>query len=115
MRRLLFAFLIFALCCSHDMYLRLDGYFLKPNTETNLSLYNGTFDKSEAILTRERMRDASMVYGGKRKPIEKSKWKYRDSTLTQFNFTTFNEGTYLIGVSRETSIIEWRPSVSIII
>lgn len=101
----LLIFLALALC-SHDMYLKLDSYFLEPESQATLSLYNGTFDKSEAILTRERMRDASMVGHGERKAIAKDSWNYRDSTLTQLSFTTGKEGTYMLGVSRETSTLE---------
>ncbi len=95
--------LLAVLLCSHDMYLKMDTFFLEPNQQATLSLYNGTFDKSEAILTRERMRDASMVAQGERKAITQDRWTYRDSTLTQLRFNTGEAGTYVIGVSRETS------------
>jgi uncharacterized GH25 family protein len=88
------------------MFLKMSTYFVQPDEEFTLSLYNGTFEKSEAILTRERMRDASLVSEGNRVAIEKDRWIYRDSTLTQLKLQTGASGTYVIGVSRETSELE---------
>ena len=37
------------LFCSHDMFLKLDNYFLEPNTQATIQLFNGTFEKSENV------------------------------------------------------------------
>ena len=36
---------------SHDLFIKMDTYFLKPNQEAALSLYNGTFHESEGTVT----------------------------------------------------------------
>ena len=57
---------------AHDMFLKLRSYIVEPNTKVTLALYNGTFDKSENIITRDRMIDVSVVNpNGKRKSINK--------------------------------------------
>lgn len=92
--------------CSHDLYVKMNTYFLKPNKETTLSLYNGTFEKSENIITRDRMLDASLVYNGKRLAIDESQWTDKDSTITQFKFAPIETGTYVAGVSTKARNIE---------
>ncbi|HBR54213.1 MAG TPA: DUF4198 domain-containing protein, partial [Flavobacteriaceae bacterium] len=37
----------------------MDTFFLQPNQQAVLDLYNGTFEKSENVIDRDRMLDAS--------------------------------------------------------
>ena len=100
---LLFAIL---LLCSHDLYVKMETYFLQPNQEATLSLYNGTFENSENIITRDRMLDASVIAQGKRVAINPDQWQDLDSTVTQLTFNTGEAGTYLAGVSTKARKIE---------
>ncbi|WP_340960125.1 DUF4198 domain-containing protein [Polaribacter reichenbachii] len=93
---LIAAFIVF---CSHDLYLKMGTYFLQANQEATLSLYNGTFETSENIITRDRIIDASVVSQGERKAINTNDWQDKDSTITQLKFKTGNPGTYVAGVS----------------
>ncbi|MBB6463261.1 DUF4198 domain-containing protein [Flammeovirga kamogawensis] len=90
---------------SHDLYIKMETYFLKPNQETTLSLYNGTFESSENSITRNRILDASIVSHGNRQTIDSSKWKDQDSTITQLSFTAGNAGTYVVGVSTKANTL----------
>ncbi len=94
------------LLCSHDLYIKMDTYFLKPNQEGTLSLYNGTFEKSENRITRDRMLDASVFAQGERVAINPDQWEDQDSTLTQLTFNTGEAGTYVAGVSTKARNIE---------
>ena len=96
----------FVLFCSHNLYLKLETYFLWPNQEATVSLYNGTFEKSENIITRDRIIDASIVGLGERNAIDPTAWTDLDSTITQLPFNTGDEGTYVIGVSTKPRTIE---------
>lgn len=91
---------------SHDLYIKMDTYFLKPNQEGVLSLYNGTFDRSENIIARDRMLDASVNSHGERKAIQPSQWKDQDSTTTKLYFDTGEAGTYVVGVSTKAKTFE---------
>lgn len=86
------------LLCSHDMFLKLDNYFLEPNTQATIQLFNGTFDKSENVIDRNRMLDVSLVGNGQRIQVDSTQWTERDS-ITFLNFTTGNSGTWMAGVS----------------
>jgi len=104
--RPVFFILAFLLFTSHDLYIKMDTYFLELNQEVTLRLFNGTFEESENTIARDRMLDASIVYNGKRLPIQDTQWTDKDSTVTQFRFTPEEEGTYVTGVSTKARNIE---------
>ena len=103
---LFYLIFVFMILCSHDLYLKMESYFLQPNEQATLSLYNGTFEKSENIITRDRMLDASFIAQGKRVAINPSQWKDQDSTITYLTFDTGEPGTYVAGVSTKPRNIE---------
>jgi len=86
------------LLCSHDMFLKLDNYFLQPNTQAVIQLFNGTFDKSENVIDRNRMLDVSLVGNGERIQVDSTQWTEKDS-ITFLNFKTGAPGTWVAGVS----------------
>ncbi len=105
MRKKLFLLVLVVLLSGHDMYLKLDSYFLPPDTPVELHLYNGTFEKSENVITRDRMLDVSLVGQGRRVAVDPSQWSERDS-ITVLNFTTGDAGTWVAGVSTAPRNIE---------
>lgn len=98
MKKLLFILAAVVLFSSHDMYLKLDSFFLEPNTAANIQLFNGTFAKSENAIARNRMIDASLVGNGKRTKVDTTQWSDQDNT-TILSFTTGAPGTWVAGVS----------------
>ena len=101
-----FCFAIFGLIVlsSHDLYLKLDSYFLEPNSASVLQLFNGTFDRSENVIDRDRMLDVSIARGGQRIRAEQQDWFEKDS-ITYLNITTDAEGTYVAGVSTKPRVL----------
>ncbi|NKI30458.1 DUF4198 domain-containing protein [Croceivirga thetidis] len=81
-------------------------YFLESNQDAIISLFNGTFERSENIITRDRMLDASLVGQGDRLPIDPDWWKDQDSTITQLTLNSGDAGTYMVGVSTKARNIE---------
>ena len=63
------AFLVFS---SHDMFLKLDSHYLSPNSPVEIKLYNGTFNRSDNVITRDRMADVSIVGHRQRTRIDSS-------------------------------------------
>ena len=98
MKRVLLSLAVLIILSSHDMYLKLDQYFLEPNKETVIALYNGTFDRSDNVITRDRMIDVSVVGNGKRSNPDAAAWFEREET-TYLNITTEAPGTWVAGVS----------------
>jgi len=91
---------------AHDMFLKLETFFLKPHSPITVSLFNGTFDKSENVITRDRMVEVSIVgpQTGRVHP-DTSQWRESGNT-TWLDFKTGEEGTYVLGVSTKPKMIE---------
>jgi len=89
---------------SHNLFIKLETFFLDPETETLIYLYNGTFSKSEAILARERMIDVSLINPGEEiVHPPKSSW-YEENDQTILKIKTGKEGTGVFGVSTSTRV-----------
>ncbi|AZQ44970.1 DUF4198 domain-containing protein [Nonlabens ponticola] len=108
MKKYFFLILLVFVLCSHDMFLKLDSYFLEADSDAVIQLYNGTFDASENVIDRDRMIDASIVANGQRTAIQEKQWTEKDST-TFLNFKTGASGTYVAGVSTKARNIEMQP------
>lgn len=94
-----------ALFSSHDMYLKLDTYFLRPNSRANIKLFNGTFDLSENAIARDRMIDVSLVGADKRIRVDTAQWS-EEGGVTILSFQTGEAGTWIAGVSTRPRNIE---------
>lgn len=99
---LLLALVVFS---SHDMFLKLDTYFLPPNAPAAIQLYNGTFEESDNVITRDRMVDVSLVGNGNRIKVDTAQWSEKDK-MTILSFTTGEAGTWVAGVSTRARNIE---------
>ncbi|MEM1122278.1 MAG: DUF4198 domain-containing protein [Bacteroidota bacterium] len=82
------------------MFLKMDTYFLSPNTSATIQLFNGTFDKSDNVITRDRMNDVSLVGNGIRTKVDTTQWTEKED-ITLLNFKTGTEGTWVAGVSTD--------------
>jgi hypothetical protein len=91
---------------AHDMFLKLRSFFLEPNTPVTIALYNGTFEQSENVITRDRMIDVSVIGpGSERTQIDTTHW--RDGWYeTLLDLKPGDPGTYVLGVSTKARIIE---------
>ncbi|MBX2964189.1 MAG: DUF4198 domain-containing protein [Cyclobacteriaceae bacterium] len=98
MKRVLSGALLVLVLSSHDMFLKMDGYFLRPNTENTIKLFNGTYETSENVIARNRMLDVSLVGNGKRIVVDSTQWYERDN-ITHLRFQSGSEGTWVAGVS----------------
>lgn len=83
---------------AHDLFLKTDSYFLKPNSKFSVKVMNGTFLASEGAVSYARLNDVSVVSGGNRvHPVEADLTK--DETTAFLNLTTGAAGTYVVGLS----------------
>ena len=91
---------------AHDMFLKFSTYFLTPNTEVTVALMNGTFDKSENAIARDRMLDVSIV-GPEAEVVHPDEAHWWDENNTAWlKFKTGEAGTYVIGVSTAARTID---------
>jgi uncharacterized GH25 family protein len=89
---------------AHDMFLKLESYFLEPDAAVTVPLLNGTFSKSENAIARRRIADIAVLGPAGRVTFDTTVVSARDST-TFFALRTGAAGTYVIGVSTRPNII----------
>jgi Domain of unknown function (DUF4198) len=91
---------------AHDLFLKLDSYFLSPNTKAVVRVLNGTFQKSDGAVARERLADLSVFANGIATSSESVSWRAEEK-MSVMEIQTGSSGTYLVGIStrpREISL-----------
>lgn len=104
MKRLLILLGIFVLCSSHELFLKLDAYFLEPDRPALGYLYNGTFTESDNVITRDRI-VAARVTGPDYVFTPNDSSYYDRDKATFLRFRTGEAGTYLAGISTKARTI----------
>jgi len=89
---------IVARLAAHDLFIKMDTYFLAPDTPLRVPIINGTFLQSENSITPERVGDVSLVLDGHRTKLGLDGWTAETDTA-YLDLRTSDAGTYLIGVS----------------
>lgn len=96
---------LFFLLSSHELFLKSDSYFFEENSLQELYLFNGTFDQSENVITRDRIINPKIL--GPNYDFKPSSDDYYDrGEITFLKFKTGNAGTYVAGVSTKPRAIE---------
>lgn len=83
---------------AHDLFLKFDTYFLRPDSSVTVRLLNGSFRRSEGAVRRDRMRDVSLVTPSGTSHPAASDWR-DDGNTSLLNLRTAGAGTYVVGVS----------------
>ena len=83
---------------AHDLFLRLDSYFVKPGSIVRVHVLNGTFSKSEGAVARDRLVDVSVVSPDGRTRVDTTEWQTAGDTA-KLTVQTSAAGTYVIGAS----------------
>jgi uncharacterized protein DUF4198 len=86
------------LLLAHDLFLKLETYFVPPNSSVRVAVLNGTFATSEGAVTAARLRDLSLVGPAERMQLPRDNWKPVGDT-TWLTIPTSASGTYLLGAS----------------
>jgi uncharacterized GH25 family protein len=83
---------------AHDLFLKLQTYFVPPNSSVRVAVLNGTFATSEGAVVAARLRDLSLVGTAERTQLPRDNWKPVGDT-TWLSIRTGASGTYLVGAS----------------
>jgi len=105
MKKLTFAIICLLLLSSHDLYFKTSNYFMKPDQPGELFLFNGTIDKSENSIDRDRMIGSKIIGPNYEFQPEEMDWYDKDNA-TFLSFKTGSAGTYSAGVSTKANSIE---------
>jgi uncharacterized GH25 family protein len=90
---------------AHEMFLKAKEYMVAPASDQVVRLINGTFDKSENSISRDRMADVSIAANGRVTNPPEGAW-FDDSNSSYLRYRAGESGTYAIGVSTHSSMIE---------
>ena len=92
---------------AHDMFIKLDSYFLNPGDTLRVPILNGTFTTTENAIERERVLDLA-VWGpnGLTHPAPLD-WRASHDT-TFFGLVLAKEGTYAAGVATKPRVLEMK-------
>jgi uncharacterized GH25 family protein len=89
---------------AHDLFIKLDTYFLSPGAAVRVPLLNGTFTKSENAIDRRRIADLSLVTPAGRTALDTSAVSAQDDT-TLLAVRLGGPGTYVLALSTRPSEI----------
>jgi uncharacterized protein DUF4198 len=100
--------LLFAsLALAHDLFLKLDTYFLEPHTRVRIPVLNGTFTKSESVVASERLADLTVVSPKGRARLRPSEvWSSGPDNTSRLSVELGDAGTYLVGASTRPRELE---------
>jgi len=93
---------------AHEMFLIAQEYVTTPNSDQVVRLINGTFDKSENSISRDRMANVSIVANSKLTTPPDDDW-YDDEVSSYLGYKVGAEGTHVIGVSTRAKLITMTP------
>ena len=96
------AFLIFT---AHDLFLKTEHFHLRPDTEYELLLVNGSFDKSENAVNSDRIIHP-IIKGPDYEMIPSVNDWYDADNTAHLKFKTGDPGTYVAGVSTKPRPIQ---------
>lgn len=85
---------------AHDLFLKLDTYFLEPDTRVRIAVLNGTFTKSEGFVAPERIADISVVSpAGRTRLVAATAWSRGPDSTSLLSVALGEAGTYVAGAS----------------
>lgn len=100
----LFVLVSAAIASAHDMFVKPNRFFVAENSQTLVRVLNGTFSKSENSITRDRVRDISVVTPDGRQRLDTSAWSATGDT-SMFQVRAGRTGTYVLGFSTHPNVI----------
>jgi hypothetical protein len=83
---------------AHDFFFRADTFLVAPNAVVRLRALNGTFSQSENSITRDRLRDLSVVSKAGRVHPDTMQWSVTGDTSV-LSIRVGSAGTYVVGAS----------------
>lgn len=95
------------LAYGHDLFVKMDSFFVEPHSTVTIPVLNGVFDKSENAIMADRLLDISIVSTDGRMRIDTTRWA-GDTTLADTTYLTVevgDPGTYVVGASTKASEI----------
>lgn len=90
---------LIATAFGHDLFLKLDSYFVGVNEKISIKILNGSFQNSEGAVNFARLQDVSVVSPSGKRTNPKEADYTKDQTTAFLNLQPTEAGTYVVGVS----------------
>ena len=92
--------LVASIALAHDLFLKLDTYFLGAHSRVQIPVLNGTFTKSEGFVAPDRIADISVVSpGGQARLSPATAWSRGPDSTSLLSIELGDAGTYVAGAS----------------
>ncbi|MEO6051339.1 MAG: hypothetical protein ABIP78_08410, partial [Pyrinomonadaceae bacterium] len=83
----------------HDLFLKLDNFFVGVNEKVTIRILNGSFQTSEGAVNFARLKDVSVVSPSGTRTNPKEAEFTKDETTAFLNLQPTEAGTYVVGLS----------------
>ena len=90
--------LVVSTLLAHDLFLKLESYFVEPGSAIEILVLNGTFDQSENAVTGDRVFDISVVAPSGTAQLDTAAWRVQGDS-TWLRLQTGEAGTYVVGAA----------------
>ena len=90
---------------AHDLFLKLESYFVEPGSTLVIPLLNGTFSESEGTVAPERVTEIGVVSPAGSTQLDASALSAEGNT-SFLTIETEDPGTYVVGVSLRKRVLE---------
>lgn len=84
---------------AHDLFLKLDNYFVAVNDKISIKILNGSFQTSEGAVNFARLKDVSVVSPAGTRTNPKETDFTKDDKTSFLNLQPTEEGNYVVGLS----------------
>lgn len=91
---------------AHDLFLKLDNFFVAENSKVSISILNGSFLTSEGAVNFARLKDVSVVSPSGIRANPKETDFTKNETTSYLNLETKEAGNYVVGLSTMTREID---------
>jgi len=89
---------------AHDLFLKLDSYFLEPGVTARVPVLNGTFAKSENSITPNRIAAITLVSPERTTALDTTSWSVKGDT-SYVTIRGGSAGTYVLGTSVRPNVL----------
>jgi uncharacterized GH25 family protein len=86
------------LATAHDLFLKPEAYVLVPRQKVRVRALNGTFQRSEAAIKRDRLAEIILLTPSGEQKVPVEKWQ-EHGLLSLLEIETERAGTYVLGVA----------------
>lgn len=84
---------------AHDLFLKLDAFFVKVNEKVSIQILNGSFQASEGTVNFARLKDVSVVAPSGNRTNPKEADFTKNETTSFLNLQPTETGNYVVGLS----------------